>query len=334
VEILVINRSIPTFNIGKVAVPKIILGHLPFLGESYQGYAKNVEYTKMFSETKNIEKILKKAVEKYGLTVFSAPNHFDGLQALKFLKVINNIKSRNNTEIKLIVCIKIPLMLNDEKIDDYKRWVTYYSIEKKYGEKKILNRYLNDPILQARGNWKEKFLWKLNNVSPYSSDVDNLQIDYDIVEDILFKLNEMNVLYVELGSETDFLAMCNRLDLLKNLVKLVSKNFKYKCLLGCHHPGTTIPILESSTVNFDGYITPTNKLGVMMFPTKQKSEDVIKNAKKPVIAIKPFAGGRIRPKDALSYVYDKAKVQSCMIGVGSEKELDADVTSALEILNR
>jgi hypothetical protein len=164
-------------------------------------------------------------------------------------------------------------------------------------------------------------------------EIDNLQIDYEVVKDVLSKLNEVNILYVELGSETDFLAMCNRLDLLRNLIDLVSNSFRCKCLLGCHHSGTTIPILESSSINFDGYITPANKLGVMMFPTQQESEDAIKNATKPVIAIKPFAGGRINPADAFEYVYDKLEIKSCMIGVGSEKELDEDVSSAVEKLN-
>jgi hypothetical protein len=244
------------------------------------------------------------------------------------------MKSKTGIEIKLIVCLKIPLLLENRKIDDYRRWITYYNIEKKFGEEIILERYLNDPVLQARENWKEKFLWKLNNISPYSLEIDNLQIDYKAVTDILTKLNEMSVLYVELGSETDFLAMCNRLDLLRNLITLISNDFKYKCLLGCHHSGTTVPILESSSLNFDGYITPANKMGVMMFPTQQESEDAIRSATKPVIAIKPFAGGRISPTDAFEYIYDKLEVESCMFGVGSERELDEDVSSAIEILNR
>ena len=333
-KILVIDHPIPTFNIGKIRVPRLILGHLPFLGESYQGPSKNEEYNKKFFDITNIEKILKRSIEKYNLTVFSAPTYIDGPHASKFLKAINNMKSKTGIDIKLIVCLKIPLILEDKKIDDYRRWITYYNIEKKYGTKIILERYLNDPILQARENWKEKFLWNLNNISPYSLEIDNLQIDYEVVKDILSKLNEMSILYVELGSETDFLAMCNRLDLLKNLINLISNNFRYKCLLGCHHSGTTIPILESSAINFDGYITPANKLGVMMFPTQQESEDAIKNATKPVIAIKPFAGGRLSPTDAFEYIYDQLEIKSCMIGVGSEKELDEDVSSAVEILNR
>lgn len=332
-KLLVIDHSISTFNIGKTRVPRLILGHLPFLGESYQGTSKNIEYSKKFSDIKNIERILKRSIEKYNLTVFSAPTYIDGQRALKFLKAFNNIKSKTKIDIKLIVCLKIPLLLEDKKIDDYRRWITYYNIEKKYGEKIILERYLNDPILQTRENWKEKFLWKLDSISPYSTEIDNLQIDYEVVKDILSKLNEVSILYVELGSETDFLAMCNRLDLLRNLINLISNNFKYKCLLGCHHPGTTIPILESSSLNFDAYITPANKFGVMMFPTQQESEDAIKSATKPVIAIKPFAGGRISPMDAFDYVYRKLKIRSCMFGVGSERELDEDVSSVIEILN-
>ena len=72
----------------------------------------------------------------------------------------------------------------------------------------------------------------------------------------------------------------------------------------------------------------------MMFPTQQESENAIKNATKPVIAIKPFAGGRISPTNAFEYIYHKLEIKSCMIGVGSEEELDEDVSSAVEILNR
>lgn len=134
---LVIDRPIPTFNIGKVRIPRLILGHLPFLGESYQGPAKNAEYYKKFSDIKNIEIILKRAIEKYGLTAFSAPTSIDGTHALKFLKAINNMKSITGADVKLIVCLKISLQFENEKINDYRRWIAYYNIEKKYGEKKF-----------------------------------------------------------------------------------------------------------------------------------------------------------------------------------------------------
>jgi hypothetical protein len=121
VKILVIDHPIPTFNIGKTRVPRLILGHLPFLGESYQGPSKNEEYNKKFSDITNIEKILKRSIEKYNLTVFSAPTYIDGPRASKFLKAIKNMKLKTGIDIKLIVCLKIPLLLENKELDDYRR---------------------------------------------------------------------------------------------------------------------------------------------------------------------------------------------------------------------
>jgi hypothetical protein len=58
--------------------------------------------------------------------------------------------------------------------------------------------------------------------------------------------------------------------------------------------------------------------------------ETVKNAKKPVIAIKSLAGGRIPPKEAFQYVYEIAGVDSCMVGVGSDEELDTDLKAARE----
>jgi len=63
-------------------------------------------------------------------------------------------------------------------------------------------------------------------------------------------------------------------------------------------------------------LTPLNRLGVMMFPTQRASEDSVKASRHFVMAIKPFAGGRLHPKVALQYVYNKLHIASCMIGVG------------------
>jgi hypothetical protein len=75
-------------KIGDKLVPRLILGHLPFVGESYQGLEKNWECAARFSDVKNTVKILRLAVEKYGLTVsatgISANNGLTGL----FLKAV------------------------------------------------------------------------------------------------------------------------------------------------------------------------------------------------------------------------------------------------------
>ena len=65
-----------------------------------------------------------------------------------------------------------------------------------------------------------------------------------------------------------------------------------------------------------------------MLPTQRLALEAVKNASRPVIAIKPLAGGRIPPKQAFDYVYENARVDSCMVGVGSEEELDIDLRAA------
>ena len=325
---------VPMVSIGNIKVPRLILGHLPFMGESYQGPLKNSEYYRKFSDKRNIVTILEKAVAEYGITVTSAPTKLDGESAVRFLGAIQEVSQRLQVEIGLIVCLRIPLLISGKPVDDYRRWLTYYRIEKEHGEEELLKRYLSDPVLQARENWKSRFLERLRDSSPYDQELPTLTVDYERVKEALAKLENLRVLFVELGSETDFLCMGKRLDLLGDLVDWIAVEYGYRCLCGCHHAGSAILILERSEVEFHAYVTPANKLGVMMFPTQKLSESAIRQSRKPVIAIKPFAGGRISPKPALEYVYSELGISCCMIGVGSEDELRQDSSAALQILAR
>jgi hypothetical protein len=321
-------------SLGDIQIPRLILGYLPFVGESYQGPAKNAEYSRRFSNIKNTVAILSKAVEDYGITVIGAPTPIESDSARRFVKAIEQTSNNLEIDVALVTCLRIPLRIGGNKIDDYRRWLTYYKVERKNRGKDLLSRYLGDPVLQAREKWKSRFLENLKNSRPYSGELGSLEIDYDSVNRALTELNNLNVLFVALGSETDLLAMGKRTDLLADLVDWVSDNFGYRCLLSCHHAGSTLPVLDSSKVDFYGYLTPVNKLGVMMFPTQRASEDAVKNSKQPVIAIKPFAGGRLHPKVALEYVYNELDIPSCMIGVASLEELEQDASTALQILSR
>ncbi len=321
-------------SLGDIQIPRLILGYLPFVGESYQGPAKNAEYSRRFSNIENTVAILTKAVKDYGITVIGAPTPIEGDSARRFVKAIEQTSHNLEIDVALITCLRIPLRIGGNKIDDYRRWLTYYKVERNHGGKDLLSRYLGDPVLQAREKWKSRFLENLKNSRPYCGELGSLEIDYDSVNRALTELNNLNVLFVDLGSETDLLAMGERTDLLADLVDCISDNYGYRCLLSCHHAGSTLPILESSKVDFYGYLTPLNKLGVMMFPTQRASEDAVKNSKQPVIAIKPFAGGRLHPKVALEYVYNELDIPSCMIGVASLKELEQDASTALQILSR
>ncbi len=324
----------PLLKIGDVLVPRLILGHLPFIGESYQGPEKNLEYITRFSDMKNIVKVLRIAVERYGVTVtaagtMSSDNELIGL----FFKAVKETEQITETEIAIIPCVQIPLTILGKPVNVYRRWLTYYEIEKRRTGKRLVRKYLEDPVLQCRNGWKIKFKEVLESSKPYEAkELKDLQVDYEKLDKSVSSLRDFNVLFTELGSETDFFAMTGKIDVLKALVNHLRKRFGYRVILGVHHAGSTIPVLEESKIAFEGYVTPINRLGVMMFPTMKIALEAIKMSGKPIMAIKPLAGGRIQPRNALKYVYKELGINFCMIGVGSESEAEEDFLTALEIL--
>jgi len=326
------------FPLGRIAdkpVPRLILGHLPFIGESYQGPERDREYRARFSRVENIVKILRIAVEGYGLTVMAAGLMPSNIMVELLFKAIREASRVTKTEIALIPCIQIPLRIDGKPVDPYRRWLTYYETERNITDEEILlERYLQDPILQCRSGWKLRFQHTLRYSKPYEEDeIEKLQVDYESLGREVNKLQGFNVLFAELGSETDFLALTGRLDLLGELIEHLRDVYGYDVLLGIHHAGTSIPRLEGSKLDFEGYITPVNRLGVMMFPTMDLALEAVKSSSKPVIAIKPLAGGRIKPKQALEYIYRELGVEFSMIGVGSEGEAREDFSTALKILS-
>ena len=313
--------TIPTVKIGEKEIPKVILGNLPFLGISYQGKEMDKQYFERFSNIENTIKILQTAV-KFGITVVGANPKDGGELAEKFLSAVIEASNRSHIKLAVVPCISIPLKVDSEPIDDYRRWATHYKFEKAIAGERILERYLLDPILKYRPNWNTN----LKNATPYTSEeIENVEIDFNQISKRLKSFEKHQVLYVEIGSECDFLAASRRIDLLKDLITFLRKKYDL-IVLGTHHAGATIPIVENEGLNIDAYLTPINHLGVMMFPTIEHVKKAIFNTEKTIIAMKTLAGGRINPKDAFKFVFHEIKADSCMIGVGSEQELKENMS--------
>ena len=69
-----------------------------------------------------------------------------------------------------------------------------------------------------------------------------------------------------------------------------------------------------------------------MFPNRETVEFAVKNTDKPVIGMKPLAGGRFLGEQAFEYVFDKLKVNSCMFGMGTIEQADSTIKSALNVI--
>ncbi|UCB61197.1 MAG: hypothetical protein JSW72_03885 [Candidatus Bathyarchaeota archaeon] len=300
---------------------RLILGHLPFIGISYQGKERDKEYHRRFSEMTTTRKVVEASI-KCGIhrfaaaTIHSAPLSSVHLQVLRLL-------IREGYNIELLPCIEIPLKLEGHGIDAYRRWATYASIEVRlYPEAK--RRMLTDPILNFREDWK----YRVTRSIPYKeADFPRLNIDWNMIDEDLQFFTQLPVSQIEFGSEADFLAISGRFDLMNELVKRAQRHGFPKVLFGVHHAGTTIPRLEDNLKAIQGYVTPLNPLGVMMFPTKPSAEQAARNTAKPVFAIKPLAGGRTSPKKAFTYI-SNFDVEGCFVGVGSIRELKENIEAA------
>ncbi len=310
---------------------RIVLGNLPMLGISYQGTVKDKEYKERFRDKAEMKKVIRTAL-KYGVRFFAASHRAFNQLAPTYLEAVSEVEAENETALWLIPCIDVPLRFRNNKIDDYRRWKTHLEYETKKYRRQILQRYLEDPILNCRQGWKEGLV----EAKPYEHDElkKEMEIDWKIWEETITEFRDYNVAWVEPGSGTDFLAI-SRIDLLNELLDATRK-MGHRVLLGSHHVGATHELITTRLLNgFEGFVTPINKLGAMMFPTQKQAEKAIKDAKKQgklVVAIKPFAGGRIPPEEASSYVFKEVEADACMIGVGSEAEAMNDFQIAEEVL--
>ncbi|UCH37897.1 MAG: hypothetical protein JSV76_01635 [Candidatus Bathyarchaeota archaeon] len=324
--------SLPVVNISQVLIPRLILGHMPFVGESYQGPQKNREYRQTFSDLENTVALLRRSVENHGLTVTTAMASKNELAAL-FLKGVKKAIQQSGVDVALIPCFQIPLTIDGQPINDYRRWVTYYNIEKNQ-TKNLLEKYVTDPILLCRTGWRDKFPKAIVQSQPYDrTQIQKLKIDWKKLRNALSYMDGFNVILAELGSESDFLVMTGRFDLLERLRNRVADYFSCPIVLGIHHAGSTIPILETQGQKFAAYVTPVNKLGALMLPTKNQAQIAIRKTTTPIMAIKPLAGGRLQPTQAFQYVYEEMRTPTCMIGVGTKKEMDQDVRVAHQFLS-
>jgi hypothetical protein len=221
-------------------------------------------------------------------------------------RAIRDAMMRTRLSLKILPCFSIPLTLDGVRIDDYRRWLTYYQYEQRHMTSPLLDIYLSDPILQCRPGWKTKFTHAHQTSSAYTREI----------------------ICVEAGSESDFLVMTGRFDLLDDFAQFLKQTFNCPVFLGIHHAGTSLPLLDQQDLDVSGYLTPINKLGALMLPTQAQALDAITSTSKPVIAIKPLAGGRIPPTEAFEYVFQVAHADATMIGVASEEELREDLAAA------
>jgi hypothetical protein len=98
-----------------------------------------------------------------------------------------------------------------------------------------------------------------------------------------------------------------------------------------HKPDCTLPELLESKLDFQVVLLPFNAAGFLM-GQKEKVFDIVSRSEKSFIAMKPLAAGRLRPREALEYVFSCEGIDSAAIGVANADEVRETFSVAKNIL--
>lgn len=89
------------------------------------------------------------------------------------------------------------------------------------------------------------------------------------------------------------------------------------------HRPETIVVTDHADYDCDCYIQPFNSIGFLCPVETDWVASIIRNAKRPVVSIKPLASGRIMPPTGLPFVYENIKpVDTVALGCISVEEVE------------
>lgn len=102
--------------------------------------------------------------------------------------------------------------------------------------------------------------------------------------------------------------------------------------LSTHMPESII-YADESGLDVESYISIYNAMGFLMQLEVDWTAEIIRNAKKPVMTIKPMAAGQLRPFQGLTFVWNTIREQDMVtVGTMSPKEAAECIELSLNIL--
>ena len=104
--------------------------------------------------------------------------------------------------------------------------------------------------------------------------------------------------------------------------------------LSTHMPESII-FSDEADLDVETYVALYNSMGFLMQLEVDWISRIIDEAKKPVMTIKPLAGGQLRPFQGLSFVWNTIRDQDMVtVGTMSPREAEECIELSLSILER
>ena len=324
--------GVPTAKVGKAEVPRLIMGIHPYDGCSYQDKKRDAENLEAFGRVENVANVIKVAVDEAGITAVQVDHMLPTLDRLH-LQAVWEAEQQLQKRIAMVAYILVPIVLDGEIVSySPKAHATFYQHNERVGGDKFREKIRQDEIVRYAMGGSSEDLITPAKVAPYTEvEAAKLTIDYGILERYLGFFEGCDILIADPGAEIDLLAMTGRFDLIREYIAFLRARYD-TVITSVHHAGVTIPILERENIPVDGYLTTVNKPGTFMFPTQEIALDAITTAKKPVMSIKPMAGGRFLGPQAFDFVFNKVGVTATMFGMGTIDQVRETTAAARQVL--
>lgn len=324
--------GVPTAPIGAVEVPRLIMGIHPYDGCSYQHPERDAENFARFSSVDRVTEVLRCAVEEAGITAAQIDHMLPELDRLH-LQAVWETQQQLQQQIGLVAYIFIPINLDGEQVSYSPRaHATLYAHGERLAGQAFRDKMASDAIIRYNIGGDPNNLVTPATVAPYTEEeAARFEIDYPVLEQYLGFFAGCDILIADPGAEIDLLAATGRFDLIRDYVGFLRGRFE-TVITSVHHAGLTIPRLEEENIPVDGYLTTVNSPGTFMLPTQELALDAIRSASKPIIAIKPMAGGRFLGEQAFDYVFNEVGVSASMFGMGTLEQVRQTTGAARTVL--
>jgi len=322
------GSKFPLTEIAGKKIPQIILGTHPFDGTTYTSIERDQRFRERWTGPQSMVDLMKPIVQRFGVT---ASRGFPSDSKLS--RCHQEALRLTMEELDIEIAIVLGSLLPRTKRLDSSRYL--YRLSLKMAGKEFQKTWRADPINQ--------YWFKHRNVT--ESEIDALimeatalplapppewksvEVNYERLESLLNRWKTFNVPIYASNETWEFLVLAQRFDELQELVTLIKKRFG-TFLLGTHYAGIIIPMVEAAGIKVDGYSTPVNAAGILMFPTPTFALTALQATTKPIIAIKPLGGGRVHPNRAFTYVFHEIGVHATMVGIGNMEEAEDTLNAA------
>jgi len=325
----------PLVEIAGKKIPRIILGTHPFDGTTYTSKERDQQYLKRWTGPRSMVELMKPIVQRFGVTAsraFPAESAESGLRKWH-REALRLTMEELDTEIAMILGSVLPTKrsLNTASY--------LYSLNRKLSGEEFQRKWKRDPIVRYGFERQDATQAEIDDFAKKASEfpldipeeLKKAEVDYEKLDSMLGIWKGFNVPIYASNERWEFLVLARRFDELQQIADLVRKRIG-NFFLGTHNAGLVIPMTEEARLRVDGYLMPVNKAGILMFPTQRLAVEAIRNARKPVIGIKPLGGGRIRPMEAFRYVFEEVGIPTTMVGIGSMDEAEETLGAAASIL--